>query len=482
MTEEAKNQTTKVVVSGQALKAAVGLLDYVVPRSSPKPVLSCVYLETLHKEAKLRLRATDLEISLELKTPMEVRQVGEKAPKVLLVPVRRLAAALGRADGPIELVFEGSEDSEDSDSCGFLSIGPAEEVNESKALLSPPKSRKSSKAKAGAILESLDPDDYPLPVQLSDEAAGGVVRAATASLLRAFEVVKDFCADAGSRYALNRIAFYPDKIRLVTTEGHVIATSRIEEAVATMPKADAKEITKLLEKPYLVPPPAFSLLARLAPKKSKVVSAFGGDSCEVSCFRPELADARKKLRGEEVKKNQVPELSPAAWDYVRFETSGELGEAVLLVGCSPVGGFPDWKVFIPDKPESLEASAYRWGLEVEPTKEAVELIAKQLKAAEAETLFVDVSFMNDELFLSRDIKGYPTDSKVWASAPAVEMKGGMVASGFNSAFLRSIFSALAKVGQEKVEVLAPEESRRKPWVIVAGAGIIYVVMPVDKKD
>ena len=291
-------------------------------------------------------------------------------------------------------------------------------------------------------------------------------------------------SDPGSRYALNRIAFYPDEIRLVATEGHVIATSRIEEAVAVMPE-DEEELAVLFEKPYLVPPSAFSLLARLAPKKNKAVSAFGGDSCEVSCFRPELAKDRKKLRGEdveEVKENQEAALSPDDWDYVRFETSGEFGEAVLLVGCSPVGGFPNWRSYIPDKPESLEASAYRWGLEVEPTKEAVELIAKQLKAAEAETPFVDVSFSNNELFLSRDIKGYPTDSKVWASAPAVEMKGGMVASGFNSAFLRSIFSALAKVGQEKVEVLAPEESRRKPWVIVAGAGIIYVVMPVDKKD
>jgi len=479
MTEGIDSQATKVVVNGQALKAAAGLLDYVVPRSTPKPVLSCVYLEALHKEAKLRLRATDLEVTLELTMPVVVRQAGEKAPKVLLVPARRLVAALGRADGPIELVFRGPDKPKE---VGFLSIGPAEDVSESKALLKLSKPRKGSKAKAGATLESLDPGDYPSPVQLSDDAAGGVVHTGTASLLRAFEVVKDFCADVGTRYALNRIAFYPGEIRLVATEGHVIATSRIEEAVATMPEDEAKETVKLLEKPYLVPPSAFSLLARLAPRKGKVVSAFGGDSCEVSCFRPELANGRKKLRGEEVKENQVPEMSPAAWDYVRFETSGEFGEAVLLVGCSPVGGFPDWKPFIPDKPESLEASAYRWGLEVEPTKEAVELIVKQMRAAEADTFYVDVSFSDGELFLSREVKSYPGDSKVWASMPAVEMKGGKVASGFNAAFLQSIFSALAKAGREKVEVLGPEEPERKPWVIVAGADIIYVVMPMERVD
>jgi DNA polymerase-3 subunit beta len=183
----------KVEVEGGVFAEAMSLVKSVLGKQASLPVLSCVLLEA--GDQRLRVRATDLERSVEIDVPAVVAEQGVTAPNGL-----RLAsvAALMAADGVLTVT---------TDCEGFA--GVSSKVSRYQVTALPAKD---------------------MPERQTVQAAQGVVRLPATVLLGALRRAAFAASFDEARYSLNTVRLQierepgsPPLLRLEATDGHRLA-------------------------------------------------------------------------------------------------------------------------------------------------------------------------------------------------------------------------------------------------------------------
>lgn len=208
----------KVNFNRAALAEALGLLTSVVPSRTPKPILQCVQITTVEKEA--RICATDLEVGVNyLISEVQVEQAGE-----VIVPADRLAAIVRESIDEV-LLLEAEE--------GLCGITGAD---------------------SHFIIYGPQAEQYPVVPGFD---GGADIEISLGNLQAGIEQCLFATAKESTRYALNGVLWEIKgrRLTLVATDGRRLARSRVN-----LVSAPDKQIA---EHKIIVPAKAMALLDRI---------------------------------------------------------------------------------------------------------------------------------------------------------------------------------------------------------------------------
>ncbi len=210
-----------------ALSEVLGLLTFVVPSRTPRPILQCLRITAGEKD--VRICATDLEVGVNcLVCEVQVEQSGE-----IVVPADRLAAVVRESTDDI-LLIEAEE--------GVCKITGAD---------------------SHFTIYGQEAEQYP---QVPEFEGAADIEIGLGNLQEGIELCLFATAKESTRYALNGVLWEMKgkKLLLVATDGRRLARSRVNLAASP-----SKEVTQTK---IIVPAKAMGLLDKIGGSDEDMVS------------------------------------------------------------------------------------------------------------------------------------------------------------------------------------------------------------------